>query len=71
MFKSDVSQIGSIKINDVITNVDKKASWDSMYNGYYYQLVIELWLYDESNSSFVFNNRFVTLTLNMTTPLGP
>jgi hypothetical protein len=71
IFESGFSQIGTIKINDVTTNIDKKAYWDSTYNGYYYQLVLELWLGDGANENFMFNNRFVTLTLNMTTPFGP
>jgi hypothetical protein len=53
-------------INDVTFNVDKLASWDVNGTGYYYQLFMELWIYNVEPAAFEFHNRFVGLWLNMT-----
>jgi hypothetical protein len=61
-----VSYVGRILVNDAWVNVDKSGVWDNVNNGYFYQLIIELWLYNATSSSFGFHNRFVCLWLNMT-----
>jgi len=58
--------VGSLMINGVAFNVDKWASWDVENNGYYYQLFMELWIYNVELQAFKFHNRFVGLWLNMT-----
>jgi len=58
--------VGRILINDVVFLVDTPASWDSKYNGFYYQLFFELWLYNTTSQSFHHHNRFVGIWLNMT-----
>ncbi|MGQ9552373.1 MAG: DUF1616 domain-containing protein [Candidatus Bathycorpusculaceae bacterium] len=65
-FSEGRSYVGSLMINGVTFNVDKSASWDSENNGYYYQLFIELWMYNVKFQAFEFHNRFVGLWLNMT-----
>jgi hypothetical protein len=65
-FSENRSFVGSLMINDVTFNVDKLASWDVENNGYYYQLFIELWIYNVEFQAFEFHNRFVSLWLNMT-----
>jgi UDP-glucose 4-epimerase len=47
-------------------NVDKPASWDAENSGYYYELFMELWIYDPASDGFSFHNRFVSRWLNMT-----
>ena len=67
VFGENVSSVGMIRINDALVNVDKSAVWDNVNNGYFYQLIAELWLYNATSKGFVFHDRFVTLWLNMTT----
>ena len=70
---SDVSlHGGSVSVNRVIINdealtVDAFSKKDLEHNGFYYQLFFELWLYDQASRSFIFNNRFVGIWLNVTT----
>jgi hypothetical protein len=65
-FFGDRCLVGSLMINGVTFNVDKSASWDVENNGYYYQLFMELWIYNVESRAFEFHNRFVGLWLNMT-----
>ena len=65
-FSENRSFVGSLMINGVTFNVDKLASWDIEKNGYYYQLFMELWIYNVEFQTFQFHNRFVGLWLNMT-----
>ena len=60
------SQINTIKINDVPFNVDKSAMWNSNSTTFTYRLFFELWLYNGQTGSAEFNNRFVSLQLNLT-----
>jgi hypothetical protein len=60
------STVGSLAINDFSLSVDKPALWDVENNGYYYQVFMELWIYDASSGAFQFHNRFVGIWLNMT-----
>lgn len=58
--------VKTLTINNVTFWVNKSDLWDPNYRGYYYQLFIELWIYDAESDSFQFHNRFVSLMLNMT-----
>jgi hypothetical protein len=58
--------VGRLSVNDVVFEVDCPATWDSEFEGFFYQLFFELWTYDEAVSSFQYHNRFVGLWLNMT-----
>jgi hypothetical protein len=60
------SMVGSLVINDFAVAVDKSALWDAENKAYYYQLFVELWIYNASSSVFQFHNRFVGIWLNMT-----
>ncbi len=62
----NVSSVGAIMINDALVNVGKSAVWDSANNGYFYELFMELWLFNATSNSFSFDNRFVGFWLNMT-----
>jgi len=62
----DYMLIDRLSINDVVFVVNSSAVWDSEYKGFYYQLFLELWLYDVTLQSFKFHNRFVGIWLNMT-----
>jgi len=53
-------------INEVAFHVDKSALWSEENHGYYYQLFIELWIYEAEFDAFQFHNRFVGIWLNGT-----
>ena len=59
------SQINTLKINDVTFNVNKFAMWNSNSTTFAYQLFFELWIYNVQTGFVEFNNRFVTLQLNL------
>jgi len=65
-FASATSQIFDIDINGIDFPVNKTSAWDSSKTGYYYNLVVELWTFNSTSKIFQFNNRFVSLKLNMT-----
>jgi hypothetical protein len=60
------SQINTLKINDVPFNVDKPAMWNSNSTTFAYRLFFELWIYNGQTGSVEFNNRYVSLQLNLT-----
>jgi hypothetical protein len=62
----DRSIVGSLAMNGVALSVDKPALRDAENKAYYYQLFMELWIYNASSSAFQFHNRFVWIWLNMT-----
>jgi uncharacterized membrane protein len=60
------SQINTLQINDVTFNVDKPAIWNTNTTAFTYRFFFELWLYNEQTGSIEFNNRSVSLQLNLT-----
>ena len=64
--QDDSAFVGRLSINDAFFSVNASTTWDSEYNGFYFQLFFELWLYDTALQSFEFHNRFVGIWLNMT-----
>jgi hypothetical protein len=62
----NVSSVGRVRVNEAWTNVNETAIWDDVNGGYYFQVFVELWLYNAAGNSFGFHNRFVGLWLNMT-----
>jgi uncharacterized membrane protein len=67
-FLENRTHVGFLRINDVVLNVDKSTLWDADLMGCYFQLFIELWIYDSEANAVQFHNRFVDLWLNMTIP---
>ena len=65
-FFENRSWVAGLVINGVAFSVNKLALWDVNNTGYYYQLLIELWIYGVESEDFVFHNRFVGIWLNMT-----
>jgi hypothetical protein len=66
VFGENVSLVSKVLVNDAAVPVDKVAAWDAVNSGYYYQLVVELWLYNATSRSFGYHNRFLSRWLNMT-----
>ena len=67
-FSESRSLVETLAINNMTFIVDKLAIWDSENAGYYYQLFIELWIYNIESDSFQFHNRSVWIWLNVTSP---
>jgi hypothetical protein len=65
-FSGNQSTVGSVTINGAQSSVEESVSWDTVNHGYYYGLFMELWIYDPASNVPSFNNRFVSLWLNMT-----
>ena len=65
-FSENHCTVGSLVINGFRFDVDKSVLWSEENNGFYYQLFIELWIYQVESDIFEFHNRFVGIWLNMT-----
>lgn len=65
-FSGNTCLVEGLRINGVLFAINKTTLWDYENKGYYYQLFIELWIYDIDLGAFKFHNRFVTLWLNAT-----
>jgi hypothetical protein len=65
-FSDNQSTVGNLAINGVSFAVDKPVLWDAENSGYYYQVFIELWIYEPVSNVFSYHNRFVSIWLNMT-----
>jgi hypothetical protein len=64
-FSSGRSTVGNLTINGVQSSVEKSVSWDTVNRGYYYELFIELWIYNPASNGFSYHNRFVSRWLNV------
>jgi uncharacterized membrane protein len=60
------SEINSLQINGVTFNINKHSIWNSNSTTFKYQLFFELWLYNSSTRTVLYNDRFVNLQLNLT-----
>lgn len=65
-FSGNQSTVGGLTINGVQSSINKSVSWDAVNSVYYYEVFMELWIYDPASDVFSFHNRFVALRLNMT-----
>jgi len=59
------SQINTLQINGAAFNVDKPSMWDSNNTAFRYQLLFELWIYNDKSNSIEYNDRFVDMILNL------
>jgi hypothetical protein len=58
--------VGRLSINNVESEVNKTVVWDNASNCFYYQLIVELWRYNQTSDSLLYDGRFVSLWLNIT-----
>jgi len=65
-FTSDECQLAGITINGVDYPVSMASAWDSNATGFYYNLFVELWIYNSTLGIIQYNSRYVSLFLNMT-----
>ena len=62
----NTSMVGGVTVNGVTVGVYKPNVWDEENGGYFYELFMELWIYNVTSDAFQYNNRFVGLYLDMT-----
>jgi hypothetical protein len=60
------SVVGGLRVNGVTLSVEKPEVWDDGNSGYFYELFMELWIYNVASGAFQFHNRYVGLWLNVT-----
>jgi hypothetical protein len=60
------SMVGGLSVNGVTISLNKPTAWDDKNDGYFYELFMELWVYNVESDAFQFHNRFVGLWVNMT-----
>ncbi len=65
-FHNNVSQLNGININGIEFPVKQTSIWNSTKTGYYYTLFVELMIFNTTSATSQYNNRFVSLVLNMT-----
>jgi len=58
--------VDRLSVNDVGFVVNASARWDSEFEGFYFQLFFELWLYNMTSQGFQYHDRFVGIWLNVT-----
>lgn len=63
---ADTIQVKKMLVNNVVFEMNSTSKWDYQYNGFYFQLFFELWLYDMSTKCFKYHERAVGVWLNMT-----
>jgi hypothetical protein len=59
------SVVGDLTVNGVTLGVNSSEVWDDENKGYFYELFMELWIYDVASDAFQFHNRFVGMWLNV------
>lgn len=61
-------KVNILTLNDVTLNMENyTVMWDSQKHGFFGYLFFELWIYNQTISSFQYHERFTSLRLNMTT----
>jgi hypothetical protein len=65
-FNGGVSQISTITINGIKYPINQTSTWNTAKMGYYYNLFVELWVFNSTLETSNYNNRFVDLYLNLT-----
>jgi hypothetical protein len=58
--------VNTISINGKTFPVNCTSTWDPDGDGFYFQMVFELWYYDNASSVFQYHNQYTNLWLNMT-----
>ena len=65
-FAGERAFVGDFVVNGFSFAVDESVSWDGDKSGYYFQVFVELWIYDPEVDGFSYHNRFVSRWLNVT-----
>jgi len=65
-FTNGECQLSGMTINGVDYPVSIASAWNSNATGFFYNLFVELWIYNSTLGTIQYNNRYVSLFLNMT-----
>ncbi|MCW4044512.1 MAG: DUF1616 domain-containing protein [Candidatus Bathyarchaeota archaeon] len=65
-FSENQSMVKTVEVKGVSFDVDAPVAWDAEQQGWYYRLLVELWIYNAQHHKIEFTDRFVYLQLNMT-----
>lgn len=65
-FAEKSCKLSTITINGIPNSVNITSSWNPTLKGFYFNFIIELWAFDPALGFSQFNNRFVSIPLNMT-----
>lgn len=74
-FLPDQNNGDRLDMQNVILNVfslslsSTTIAWDSQRNGFYGNLFFELWIFNDTANAFQYDQRYVSLWLNMTAPV--
>ncbi|MGA2385830.1 MAG: DUF1616 domain-containing protein [Candidatus Bathyarchaeia archaeon] len=74
-FMPDLKNINQLDMKNVILNgfplslSSTTITWDSQRNGFYGNLFFELWIFNDTTNTFQYDQRYVSLWLNMTSPI--
>ncbi len=58
--------VGGISINGAIFPISRSTDWDPDGQGFYFQLLMDLWVLNTTSTEFVSHNRSVWIWLNIT-----
>jgi hypothetical protein len=59
-------RLSSISFNGIDVPCNETSKWDPSGQGFYFNLIFELWIFNSTLGTSLFNNRFVSIPLNMT-----
>ena len=62
----NVSRVSALSINSQLMSVDKIANWGDGDNGFLYQMLFELWIFNSTTSNFQFHDRSSWFWVNVT-----
>ncbi len=65
-FTNGECQLSGITINGINYPVSTASTWNAKQTGFYYNLFVELSIYNSTLGTIQYNNRYVSLALNMT-----
>ena len=62
----DSTLVNDVSINNVVFSVNASSTRDPENKGFYYQMFLELWLFNMTSQSYKFHDRFVGIWFNTT-----
>jgi len=65
-FSDKICWLYGVRINDVDISINKSSAWSPTNDGFYYSLIAELWIFNSTLGVSQFNNRFISVPLNVT-----
>jgi uncharacterized membrane protein len=67
-YNTTLLKVDRLTLNDVTLGMENYTiTWDSKKHGFFANLFLELWVYNQATGDFQYHERFTSLWLNMTT----